>query len=74
MTLTDPPRANADLVVNSVYWLIGKDIYIALGPAQIKPVAMIPETTLNVLWALCVIGLPVVVLALGGTVLLFRSR
>ncbi len=73
-TLTDPPRANADLVTNSVYWLTGYEQYIAAGPVRITPVAMIGPTAMKSLWALCVIGLPSLVLSIGTIVMIFRRR
>ncbi|MHC4294670.1 MAG: DUF7088 domain-containing protein [Planctomycetota bacterium] len=74
IALTDPPRTNADLLVNSVYWLVGRDRYIARGPAKIQPVAMIPQTTVTLLWISCVIALPLLIVALGGAVMLLRRR
>jgi len=74
LTMTDPPRANADVAVNSVYWLIGKTDWIASGPVRVKPVALISPTASVVLWVLCVICIPLVVLAIGGTVMLLRRR
>lgn len=74
ISLSDPPRTNADLLTNSVYWLIGRDRYIARGPAQIQPVAMIPRGKLTFLWILCVIALPIGIVAMGGVVLFVRSR
>lgn len=74
LSLKDPPLANADVVINSVCWLMGLERYIARGPAQIKPVAMIPPATLNVLRLSCLILLPALVLAIGATVLLIRRR
>ena len=41
--VSDPPKANADFVTNSVYWLIGRQQYIGSGPAQIRPVTIAPE-------------------------------
>ena len=74
LTLTDPPRTNADVVINSVYWLIGRERYIARGPTRVTPIAMIPRGKLTALWILCVVALPALVLALGGVVLFFRRR
>ena len=74
ISLTDPPRANAEVIVNSVYWCIGQRQYIARGPARVQPVAMIPATTMTILWTLCVIGLPLVIVSLGGVVMLLRHR
>ena len=73
-TLTDPPRANADLVTNSVYWLTGYEQYIAAGPVRITPVAMIGSVAMKSLWAFCVIGLPSLVLSIGTIVMIFRRR
>ena len=72
--LSDPPHANADLVINSAYWLCGRDSYIAAGPARIKPVQNVGRGTLRVLWILCVVALPLIVLGCGGVVLLLRRR
>lgn len=70
---TDPPRANADLMINSIYWLSGWQDYIATGPVRVEPVAEIPQATLHVIWALCLLGLPLAVLGIGGIVLLVRK-
>jgi hypothetical protein len=70
----DPPRANADLVVNSAYWLVGLENYIAAGPVAIEPVDDLSKTTRNVLWVLCVIVLPLAVLVGGSIVLIMRRR
>jgi hypothetical protein len=74
LTLTDPPRANADVVINSIYWLIGREALISAGPAQIRPVPMIPPATMNLLRAIYLIGLPLGVAGLGAAVLLARRR
>ena len=73
ISLTDRPTMNADLVVNSAYWLIGLEDRIAAGPAQVKPVNIqaYSRTLLLVVFA---IGLPLVVLVAGGCVMLVRSR
>jgi hypothetical protein len=70
----DPPRANLDLIVNSAYWLCGRQDYIASGPVQIQPLRNIPRSTYWTLWALCVVALPAAVLAAGGVVLLTRRK
>ena len=69
----DPPRADADLVVNSLYWLIGRQEYIAAGPAHIRPVDISAGHKL-VLRVVCVLVLPAIVLAAGGLVMLIRRR
>ena len=68
-----PPRANADLIVSSVYWLSGNKEYIAAGPTIIKPVN-VSRWARFALGALCVIGLPLIVLAVGGGVMIMRRR
>jgi len=76
MELTDEPSADADVVINSAYWLAGGGLakYIAAGPVHIKPVKIIAPATRMWLWALCVIGLPVLAAAAGGVVMLVRRR
>jgi len=69
-----PPRANAELVVNSVYWLIGRERLIAAGPMRIKPVEQMSATTQNILWAGCVIALPTTLLLIGAAVGLMRRK
>jgi hypothetical protein len=72
---TEPaPRANADLVINSIYWLVGREDYIAAGPARVQPIRNIDRGALRWLWVLCVAGLPLAVLGAGGAVLLVRRR
>ncbi len=70
----DPPAANADLIINSVYWLSGREDYIAAGPVHIQPVANLPRSAMRSLWIVYVLGLPLGVLATGGLVLLLRRR
>ncbi len=74
ITMTDKPAANADLVINSAYWLIGREKYIAAGPASGKPIAMIPPTTAIVLKIAYWIVLPGLIVGLGVLVALFRRR
>ncbi len=74
LVLADPPRSNADVVINSVYWLTGREALISAGPAQVKPVAMIPTATMNLLRAIYLIGLPLGVVLAGAAVLLARRR
>ncbi|MFA6135090.1 MAG: hypothetical protein WC869_13835 [Phycisphaerae bacterium] len=74
LSLADAPRADADLVINSVYWLIGLERLIASGPVQIKPVAMISPTTMTILRVGYLIALPLVVALIGGLVMLIRRR
>ncbi len=73
VTLVDPPRANADVVINSVYWLTGRENYIAAGPAGAQLV-LIGNTTRSVLAIIFVVALPILVLAAGATVMVMRRR
>jgi hypothetical protein len=70
----EPARANPDLIVNGCYWLIGREQYILAGPLTVEPVAPISRGMQTALWIICVIGLPLVVLAAGGVVLMLRRR
>ncbi len=72
MSLSDAPHANADVVINSLYWLTGRERFIARGPAKIKPIAMIDESMLWMIKGLCLIALPAVVLILGVVVMIVR--
>ncbi len=72
-SLSDPPRANAELLVNSAYWLIGKQDMIASGPVQ-AIMREIPAAA-KVWLVLIYCGLlPAAVLCVGGIVLLIRRR
>jgi hypothetical protein len=70
----DPPRGNLDVVVNSAYWVCARDEYIASGPVQVQPIRKIGDVTYRVLWTLCVVGLPAILLCVGGLVLVLRRR
>jgi|GEM_PF-1120176 len=74
ISFDDPPRADADVVINSAYWCVGKESVIATGPVQIKPVDVVSETTMTVLKALVIVGLPLLVVVLGGVVMVIRQR
>ena len=70
----EPAKSNADVVINSVYWLIGKQQYIAAGPVEVTPVARMDKATQIVIQAIFVGGLPALVLVAGAVVLLVRKR
>ena len=72
-SMADPPSMDADLVVNSVLWLGGLQERIAAGPAVSKPIDVQPHTR-GLLMIACAIGLPLLVLAAGGCVMLVRRR
>jgi hypothetical protein len=67
-----PPLANADLVVNGVYWMIDNPALISAGPAMVKPVQKISDPTL--LRLLCVVVYPAAVVLAGGLVMFIRRR
>jgi hypothetical protein len=71
---SDPPRADTEVVVNSVYWLLGRDQYIAAGAAQAKPIAMMTPLTLKLIKWIYLPGLTGLVLAVGVVVMLIRKR
>jgi hypothetical protein len=73
ISLTDPPRADADLLLNSAYWLIGRQNLIASGPVQ-ATMKEIPQGLKLGLVLLYCGALPAVVLGIGGLVLLKRKR
>jgi len=68
----DPPRADADMAVNSVYWAIGKQTYIASGPVRVQPIAGMGAATQRAIQWSFVLGLPALVLAVGVWVLVVR--
>jgi len=70
----DPPRANAELVINSVLWTIGREALIAAGPPRAQPIKALSPASLAVLQLLCVVVLPAVIVAAGGVVMLVRRR
>ena len=74
LVFSDPPRTNADVVINSLYWLVGREALISAGPVQVQPVAMIGQATMNLLRAIYLVGLPLAVGLGGAAVLLTRRR
>ncbi len=69
-----PPKDNLDLAVNAVYWLAGKEAYLAPGPSLIQPVRPMSPLTQNIVWSFCVILLPLAVIVTGAAVLLARRK
>jgi hypothetical protein len=73
--VTEPlPHANTDLLINSVYWAIGQDDYIAAGPARAKPIGDLSRGARSILWVVCVLVLPAGVLVGGAVVMVARRR
>jgi hypothetical protein len=71
---SSPPRANADVIINSVYWLSGHESFISRGPVRIKPVEILPANTMSALRWSVTLGIPALILAIGGIVMLIRKR
>ncbi len=69
----DPPQANADLPINSIYWLIGRPGLISSGPVQ-ATMREIPPTLRTLLVAAYCVALPLLVVGIGGLVMYRRSR
>jgi hypothetical protein len=69
----DPPRANADLPINSIYWLIGRQGLISSGPIQ-ATMREIPPTLYHALVVAYCVVLPLLVVGIGGLVMYRRSR
>ena len=68
------PRVNAELIVNSAYRLAGLAGWISESTRTEPMRAFETPAGATWLWLLCVLGLPAVVLAVGGAVLYARSR
>lgn len=73
ISLTDPPRANADVVINSAYWLIGRQNLIASGPVQATMKEIPPGMKALLVVIYCGV-LPALVVGIGSLVMLRRRR
>jgi len=73
ISLTDPPRANADLLINSAYWLIGRQNLIAAGPALATMKEIPPGMKVLMIVIYCGV-LPALVVGAGSLVMLRRRR
>jgi hypothetical protein len=72
--VTDPPPLeNADLFVNAMYWLSGKNDLIAAGPAEVPVVPQIAEGSRTSLFAIT-FGWALAVLVAGGAVMMARRK
>ena len=71
---TDPPRDNADIVTNSVYWLIGREQMIAAGPQESQPIEQFSDTTALIVRIICIVVLPMLVLLAGGVMWTVRRK
>lgn len=68
-----PPTSNVDLMVNALYWLIGRESLIAAGPVVTPVIATVSRSERNWL-SVAVIIWSIAALALGGVVLFTRRR
>jgi len=67
-----PPTANADLVVNCLFWLTDHDTLIAAGPVDIRPVQ--PDAASPWLKVLVLVFWPVLAVVIGGVVMSVRRK
>ena len=74
LVVGEPPRANADLVINSIYWLVGRDRQIAASAQVGQPIQAVSESVHMTLWALCVVVAPLLVAGFGVVVMVLRRR
>lgn len=75
--LTPRFPGNAELFINSVFWLARMDTMLAISPAamEVNRIRDIPEGQLAFLrWGVLIVGLPMAVLAAGGLVYLRRRE
>ncbi len=73
ISLRPPPRANADLLINSVYWLTGRETLIASGPVQATMKAIPPTAKIALAAVYCGL-LPAAVIGIGLLVMFKRRR
>ena len=75
-TLTNepPPTGNVDLVINTLYDMMGKTQYIGSGPAVIEPIGILSEGMMARIQWVFGLGWPLMVLLVGGMVMAWRKR
>ena len=69
-----PPTGDVDLVINSVYYLIGRNEFIGAGPANIQPIQLISPPAMTAIKICFGLLWPLVVLGAGGVVMIMRRR
>jgi len=74
LVLSDPPEANGEVVVNSLYWLIGREGQIAASAAVSRPIQAVSAPLYRALWVACVLVVPLIVVGIGGAVMIVRRR
>jgi len=72
LVVGEPPRANADVVINGIYWLVGRDQQIAAAAQVGRPIRAVSETVRMTLWVVCVVVAPLLVAGLGAMVMILR--
>jgi len=74
LSFDPPPTANADLVINSLLWLVGRADLIGAGPVILPPVRRIPEGQMAAIRGVVWVLMPALVLVAGGAVFAVRRR
>jgi hypothetical protein len=69
-----PPAGNVDLLINSVYHLVGKGEYIGAGPATVEPIRLIRHRTMTAIKIIFGLVWPAAFFVIGGVVMLIRRR
>ena len=69
-----PPAGNVDLLINSVYHLVGKGEYIGAGPATVEPIRLIRQRTMTAIKIIFGLVWPAAFFLVGGVVMLIRRR
>ncbi|MBU1108391.1 MAG: GldG family protein [Candidatus Riflebacteria bacterium] len=67
--------ANRDLIINSINWMVGQYQMITIRPRILEiPRIVIDETDAGKIFTVSVIGMPLLVILLGGIVYMVRRR
>ena len=69
-----PPIADVDLLINSVYHLVGRDEYIGAGPTIVEPIGQIASGTMLGVKMLFGLAWPMLMFAVGIVVMIVRKR
>ncbi len=73
ITFDPPPAANADLLVNALYWLVDREDLIASGPETLPQIGEVSDTGRAALWTVTILWALVPLIG-GGAVLLVRRK
>jgi hypothetical protein len=74
LTTEPPPAGDIDLLVNSVYYVVGKGEYIGAGPAVAQPIGLIDASRMSLIRGVFGLGWPALVLVVGLAVTWTRRR